>query len=54
MSQVILSEGTAHLANYTFFTRDIDQHKNTSLSHLYQPPRTPFFTEHLLLATFIL
>ena len=29
------------LASY-FFTRDIDQYKNKSLSQLYQPPRTPF------------
>ena len=42
MPQIILKERTAHLASYTFFTRDVDQYKNTSLSQLYQPPRTPF------------
>ena len=38
MPQIIFKERTAHLASYTFFTRDVDQNKNTSL----QPPRTPF------------
>ena len=42
MLQIILKERTAHLASYTFFTRDVDQYKNTSLSQLYQPPRTAF------------
>ena len=42
MPQIILKERTAHLASYTFFTRDVDQYKNTSLSQLYQPPRTAF------------
>ena len=42
MSQTILKEKTANLASYTFFTRDVDQYKNTSLSKLYQSPRTPF------------
>ena len=32
MPQIILNERTAHLASYTFFTRDVDQYKNTSLS----------------------
>ena len=41
MPQIILKERTVHLANYTFLTRDVDQHKNTSLSQLYQPPKTP-------------
>ena len=40
--QIILKERTAHLASYTFFTRDVDQYKNTSHSQLYQPPRTAF------------
>ena len=35
MPQIILKERTAHLASYTFFTRDIDQYKNISLSQLY-------------------
>ena len=35
MPQIILKERTAHLASYTFFTRDVDQYKNTSLSQLY-------------------
>ena len=42
MSQIILNERKAHLASYTYFTRDVDQYKNTSLSQLYQPPRTAF------------
>ena len=42
MPQIILKERTAHLASYSFFTRDIDQYKNTSLSRLYQPQRTLF------------
>ena len=42
MPQIILIERTVHLASYTFSTRDIDQYKNTSLSQLYQPARTPF------------
>ena len=42
---------TPHIASYTFFTRNVDQYKNTSLSQLYQPPRTPFSqnTYHQLL-----
>ena len=52
MPQIILKERTAHLVSYAFFTRDIDQYKNTSLSQLYQPPRTPFSqnTYHELLS----
>ena len=42
MPQIILKERTTHLASCTFFTRDVDQYKNTSLSQLYQPQRTPF------------
>ena len=34
MPQIILKERRAHLASYTFFTRDVDQYKNTSLSQL--------------------
>ena len=36
MPQIVLKEGTAHLASYTFFTRDIDQFQ------FYEPPRTLF------------
>ena len=54
MPQIILKERTAHLVSYAFFTRDIDQYKNTSLSQLYQPPRTLFFKQHVSLATFVL
>ena len=54
MPQIILKERTAHLASYTFFARDADQYKNTSLSQLYQPPRTPFSQNTLSLATFVL
>ena len=39
MPEIILKERTAHLASYTLFTRNVDQHKNTSLSQLYQPPK---------------
>ena len=42
MPKIILKERTVHLASYTFLTRDNDQYKNTSLSQLYQPLRTPF------------
>ena len=42
MPQIILKERAAHLGSYTFFKRDVDQYKNTSLSQLYQPPRTAF------------
>ena len=51
MPQIILRERTAHLGSYTFFTRDVDQYKNTLLSQLYQPTRTPFSqnTYHQLL-----
>ena len=53
MPQIILKERTAHLASYTFFTRDVDQYKNTSLSQLYHPPRTAFSknTNYLLLSS---
>ena len=51
MSQIILKERTVHLGSQTFFTRDADQYKNTSLSQLYQPPRIAFSqnTNHWLL-----
>ena len=42
MPQIILKKRTAHLASYTIFTKYVDQYKNTSLSQLYQPQRTPF------------
>ena len=42
MPQIIVKERTAHLATYKFFTRDVDQYKITSISLLYQPPRTRF------------
>ena len=42
MPQIILKERKAPLASYTFFTRDVDQYKDMSLSQLYEPPRTPF------------
>ena len=42
MPQIILKERTANEVSYTFFKRDVGQHKNTSLSQLYQPPRTTF------------
>ena len=42
MPQIILKERTANVVSYTFFTRDVDQYPNTSLSQLYQPPRTAF------------
>ena len=54
MPQIILKERTAHLASYTFFTRDVDQYKNTSLSQFYQPPRTPVSLNTLSQATFVL
>ena len=40
MPQIILKERTANVVIYTFFTRDVDQYQNRSLSQLYQPPRT--------------
>ena len=42
MPQIILKERTAHLASNTFFTRNVDQYKNMSLSQLCLPPRTLF------------
>ena len=42
MPQIILKERIAHLASYTFFTRDVDQSKSTSLSQLYQALESPF------------
>ena len=53
MPQIILKERAAHLGSYTFFTKDVDQYKNTSLSQLYQPPRTAFLqnTYHWLLSS---
>ena len=45
MTQIILKERAAHLASYTFFTRNIDQYKNTSFSQLWH---SPFFTETLI------
>ena len=53
MPQIILKERTANVVSYTFFTRDVDQYQNTSLSQLYQPPRTAFSqdTYHWLLSS---
>ena len=53
MSQIILKERTVHLGSQTFFTRDVDQYKSTSLSQLYQPPRIAFSqnTNHWLLSS---
>ena len=42
MPQIILRERTAYLGSYSFFTRNVDQYWNMSLSQLYQPPRTAF------------
>ena len=42
MPQIILKERTTHLASYTFFSRDVDQYKNVSISQLYIPRRTTF------------
>ena len=42
MPQIILKERATHLGATLFFTSDVDQCKNTSLSQLYQPPRTAF------------
>ena len=42
MSQIILKERAANEVSYTFLKRDVDQYSNTSLSQLYQPPRTIF------------
>ena len=39
MPQIVLKEKTVHLASY-FFTKDVDQYKNTSNLQLYQPPQT--------------
>ena len=41
-SQIIFEKKTTNVGSYTFFTRDVDQYKNRSLSQLYQPPRTVF------------
>ena len=54
MPQIILKERTAHLASCTFFTKDVDQYKNTPLSQLYQPPRIPFPQNTLSLTTLVL
>ena len=50
MSQIILKGRTAHLASYAFFTSDVNQYKNMSLS----TTKNTFFKEHLSLATFVL
>ena len=42
MPQIILRERIAHLASYTFFTRDVDQDINTSLSQLHQALKSYF------------
>ena len=50
MPQIILKDRTAHLASYTFFTRDVDQYKNASLSQLHQEHlfhRKPITVEQL-------
>ena len=42
MPEIILNQRTDHLGSYGFFTRDVYQYQNTSLSQFYQPPRTAF------------
>ena len=34
MPQIILKGQAAHLASYTFFIKDVNQHKNMSISQL--------------------
>ena len=60
MPQIILKERAAHLARYTFFTRGVDQYKNTLLSHLYQSPKHLFhrilitsYVRHVNIAKFL-
>ena len=60
MPQIILKERTADLASYTFFTRDVDQYENTSLSRLYEPPKYLFrktlitsYVRHVNIAKFL-
>ena len=60
MPQIILMERTAQLASYIFFTRGVDQYKNTSLSRLHQPPRISFhrtlitsYVRHVNIAKFL-
>ena len=51
MPQIIVGKSTAHLANYTFFTRDLVNIKigrfDSSINH-----QKHFFTEHVSLAAF--
>ena len=51
MPQVILKKRTADLATYTFFTRDVDQYKNTSFYSSINHQEL-LFTERLSLAAF--
>ena len=48
----LVQEKTAVLPSYTFFTRDVDQYKNASLSQFYQPPKTPFSLNTLSLTNY--
>ena len=52
MPQIIFKERAAHLDSQTFFTRDADQYKNTSLSQLYQTPKTPISQNTLSLTNY--
>ena len=42
LSDIILNKRTASLASYNHFTINVKQYKNTAISTLYQPPRSPF------------
>ena len=54
MPQIIVKARAVYLTRYTFFTRDVNQYKNTSISQLYRPPRIPSIAnvrEHSFLIT---
>lgn len=42
LSDIVLNKRAARLASYNYFTINVKQYKNTSISQLYQPLRTPF------------
>ena len=49
MPQIILKEGTAHLASYTFFTRDVDQYKKRH----FRSSVITSFVRHVNIAKFL-
>ena len=46
---IILKRKAAHLISYDYFTRDVNQYKDTLIPQMYQPLKILFFTDDIFL-----